>query len=87
MRARGLILPPTDSNNEWPGQSSAGELSLVVQIRENNGLTSSATTQPSEMGHLKIYIICEWLEFVKKTKTKTKNSLAVQRLRDLHARA
>ena len=35
MRAGEMTLPPTDGGIGWPSQSSAGELALVVQIRES----------------------------------------------------
>lgn len=53
----------------WPRQGSAGELTLVVLIRDSQGLTNSATAQAqiqgSELAHPKIYIICEHLGCVK----------------------
>jgi hypothetical protein len=35
MRAGELTMPPVDVLNRWPGLSSAGELKLMVQIRES----------------------------------------------------
>ena len=35
MRRGELPLPPADGSIGWPSQSSAGELALVVQIKES----------------------------------------------------
>jgi len=65
----------------WPRQGSAGELTLVVLIRDSQGLTNSATSQAqiqgSELAHPKIYIICEQLGQVK-------GSVLLSKLQDLH---
>lgn len=56
MRAEGLTLPPDDHSIGWPTKSSAGELIMVVWIRESH--TRSATTQAQsrtlELAHPKI---------------------------------
>jgi hypothetical protein len=69
MRAGKLTLSPTDGTIGWSSQSSAGELALVVQIREISRLTSSATTQaqiqgselayPQNLYHLQMVGACE----------------------------
>jgi hypothetical protein len=53
MRADVLALPPVNGSIGWPGMSSAGELSLVGQIREHY----SAESQGSELAYATIYII------------------------------
>ena len=35
MRAGEETLPPASDSTGWPNQSSAGELALVVQVRES----------------------------------------------------
>lgn len=55
-----MILPPADGSIGWPSQSSAGDLVLMVLVREAGGLANSATTQAqiqgSELGHAKIHL-------------------------------
>lgn len=56
------LLPPA-KDTEWSSQSSAGELTLVVQIRESRPaqLSPRPTFRCFQLAHSKIYIICELL--------------------------
>ena len=68
-RAGQLNLPPADGGTGWPSQSSAGELGLVVPIKESWWAVQLSTTQAqiqgSDLVHPKICIICESFECVK----------------------
>jgi hypothetical protein len=70
MRAGALTLPPVDGDTGWPSWSSAGELTLVIWIREShadqlNYHQIKAQIQGSELAHPKICIIFEPLGCLK----------------------
>lgn len=67
MRAEELPLTPAVGCIGWPSQGSAGGLTLVVQIREIwwADQLNYHRRPDSKMIHPKIYIMCEWLDFMK----------------------
>lgn len=61
MSAGELTFPSANGGMEWARSSSAGELALVVWIRER---VTKAQMQGFKLAHPKIFI-CELLEHVK----------------------
>lgn len=56
-----LTMPSASGGTGWASMGSVGKLTLMMSI----SVTTQAHVQDFELAHLKIYIICELLEFMK----------------------